>query len=315
MRVVVVGAGAVGGLVTAQLVRAGHEVTWLVRPGTSRHFGDLEIDRVDEPDRFSCRVPRIIEPGDPPPPHDCVLVCVRGDQLRDAVRDAARSLAMSVPWGIAAATLDEVTTPVRDAGVTGPVFAYHAAFGAWHDGSSRTLRWFPFGRTTSWVSAEGKFTAIAAAQEFACDLTAAGLPARAFLSTRRLFRWSLALQAPQAAGLDRCGWDYRVLADNRELRHVTAAGMREAARAVRFDTGWLGRWLAELPRSVFGWTMLKMPPWNDPWSPTVWSVHGPKTRGQCLGLLDELRGRLGRRGEPSAALDELWSLVRERSAP
>ena len=81
LRIAVVGAGAVGGIFGARLTLAGHEVTFVVRPGTASvlHRDGLRIDSV----QGDVHLPVVTTAIDPAVvgPVDVVLVCVKATQV------------------------------------------------------------------------------------------------------------------------------------------------------------------------------------------------------------------------------------------
>ncbi|GIF73880.1 ketopantoate reductase family protein [Asanoa siamensis] len=85
MRILVIGAGAVGGYFGARLARAGRDVTFLVRPRRAADLAERGL-RIREPDSAPERVDvttveRVAEP------YDIVLLAVKGYALDGAIRD------------------------------------------------------------------------------------------------------------------------------------------------------------------------------------------------------------------------------------
>jgi 2-dehydropantoate 2-reductase len=93
MRIVIVGAGGVGGLLGGLLQRAGHQVGFVVRGAqlAALRSGGLRIERA----RGSFHLPHVEVSDDPAalPPADAVLVCVKGWQVRELAPRLAPLLA------------------------------------------------------------------------------------------------------------------------------------------------------------------------------------------------------------------------------
>lgn len=86
MKVLIVGAGATGGYLGAALVRAGRDVTFLVRPTT---LARLDADGVrirGGAGESTIRVKAVVE-GDLDQPFDVVLLAVRSDAVESAIDD------------------------------------------------------------------------------------------------------------------------------------------------------------------------------------------------------------------------------------
>jgi 2-dehydropantoate 2-reductase len=93
VRIVVVGAGGVGGLVGGMLARTGHRVAFVARGAQLAALREGGL-RVEGP-RGSFHLPGIEAAEDPASlaPADAVLVCVKGWQVRDVARRLAPLLA------------------------------------------------------------------------------------------------------------------------------------------------------------------------------------------------------------------------------
>lgn len=116
MRVVVIGAGAVGGWFGGQLVRAGHEVTFVARGETHARLRDTGLTLNDDAPLPVTAVGTVAEAG----PHDVALLCVkvtdstRLDSLLDGLGDTPVALtqnSIEVPDLIAARLGPERTWP------------------------------------------------------------------------------------------------------------------------------------------------------------------------------------------------------------
>ncbi|WP_066956299.1 ketopantoate reductase family protein [Streptomyces lushanensis] len=100
MRLLVVGAGATGGYFGAGLVRAGRDVTFLVRPGRAAVLRErgLRLVGSGEDDHVEARLVTAAElrdPGGPYGPYDVVLVSVKATALAQAMEDIAPAVGPS----------------------------------------------------------------------------------------------------------------------------------------------------------------------------------------------------------------------------
>jgi 2-dehydropantoate 2-reductase len=300
MSFIVVGAGAVGAVIGALLAQAGHEVTFWVRPALRARLNTLSVERLHG--AHTSIKPRCLSEGDQVPPSDWVLVCVRGEQLDQALRDVALHMGPARRVAIAAVSLSSVREQGRAAGLTGELFALHVSFGSYAAGSEpHAFTWFPF-VLASMVTPDGERARLSAARELARTLSRAGLPARALLSMSTPMRFLSATSSVLALGWDLCDWQLARLAQEPVLRRETAAAMHEAARLVAPRRSLLSL----LPRFAFA-LFLRVLPWlMSARGRQVWLRHGPKIRAQTDYIARELL-RLGRaRGLPTAALTRLF---------
>src|SRR3954452_1998219 len=91
MRVLVIGAGALGGYYGARLVRAGGDVTFLVRAGRAEQLRRDGL-RVVSPHGDFVVQPKLILASDLKDPFDVVLVGVKSSSLDDAMAQFAPAL-------------------------------------------------------------------------------------------------------------------------------------------------------------------------------------------------------------------------------
>ncbi|MEU3185448.1 ketopantoate reductase family protein [Streptomyces sp. NPDC006923] len=94
MRLLVVGAGATGGYFGARLVRAGRDVTFLVRPGRAAVLRErgLRIKGSGEDDRIT---PRLVTAGELRDSYDVILLSVKATALARAMDDIAPAVGAS----------------------------------------------------------------------------------------------------------------------------------------------------------------------------------------------------------------------------
>ena len=88
MRVLVIGAGALGGYYGARMVRAGGDVTFLVREKRAEQLQKNGLQVVSPHGDFAVQ-PKIIQAGDLKEPFDVVLVGVKAYSLDDAMSQFA----------------------------------------------------------------------------------------------------------------------------------------------------------------------------------------------------------------------------------
>lgn len=290
MRFVIVGAGAVGALVGAQLARAGHAVSFWVRPAQRCERARLKIESVQggpgKPGAHYETFTQFLGPGDSPPAADWVFVCVRAEQLDATLQQIAAQFGELTPLVISAVSLDSVLLRARRHGLQGRVLAHHVSFGVHRDPADpEHFLWFPF-RAPSIISAEGERDSLAPARALARALQSAGLRSIGLLSARNPMKLMMALSAPFLAGWDVCNFELERLAENNELRHLTAGAMVEAARSQVFSGP--TRLLALLPALFWSCVLRVLPHLIGKNGRAVWVHHGPKIRDQtryCLELL------------------------------
>jgi ketopantoate reductase len=301
MRFLIMGAGAVGSLLGAQLHVAGHEVRFWVRPALRAPRKQLVVQRVGgAPLQIETA---FIGPGDVAPDSDWVLVCVRSEQLDAALAQVVRELGAARNVAISAVSFDNLLTRARRHGLTGCVLAHGISFGVWRDASEPArFHWFPFA-TPSMLSAEGEPDSLRPARELAAVLQQAGSPTRVMLSARAFTTWMVAVSAPLIAGWDVCGFVLERLAREPVQRRLTARAIAESTRALRLSGLWsLLTWVPAWAYAL----LLRALPWmigRD--GREVWLHHGPKIRDQTRHTLQIAMANAAERGTPAPALRTL----------
>lgn len=300
MHFVILGAGAVGSVLGALLAADGHRVQFWVRPSQRATLRGLTVHRVGGTS-VQLEAPSCLCPGDEVPATDWVLVCVRGEQLDDALRDVAVHMGATRRVAIAAVSLQRVTEQARAAGLEGPVYALHASFGSFAE-PERPLhyRWFPFDLPTT-VTPDGQREHAPAAHELARTLAHAGLPARSARSMNGSMRFMVAMNSVLALGWDLCGWQLARLVRSPELRSATARAMHEAARVALPPRSWL----RPLPAGLYGLALRVLALGMGRKGREVWLHHGPKIRPQTDAIVRQLVHELEQRGAPAHALRAL----------
>lgn len=301
MRVVIVGAGAVGAVVGTLLANAGHEVWfWLgARPRLARET--LSVQRRGGP-RVST-APRWLRAGDVIQASDWVIVCVRGEQLEDALADVRAYFGPERRVAIAAVSLSRVVAQARASGLSGEVYALHVSFGSYLDERDPGLfHWFPF-VTPSTVTPDGARAYLPQARALARALAAAGLPAAARLTMSGTMRFLVAMNSVLALGWDLAGWELAALARNPVLRAQTAAALHESlplALPARSP-------LRLLPRAGFSLFLRVFPRLMSARGREVWLRHGPKIRAQTEYITRQLIELGETAGNATPRLRELYS--------
>jgi 2-dehydropantoate 2-reductase len=88
MRILVIGAGAVGGYLGARLAEAGRDVSFLVRPGRAQQLRDNGL-RIISPHGETTLKPTLISADDIDTPYDLILLGVKAYALDAAITDFA----------------------------------------------------------------------------------------------------------------------------------------------------------------------------------------------------------------------------------
>ena len=91
MKLLVVGAGSVGGYFGGRLVQAGRDVTFLVRPGRAAQLAERGLEIVSPHGDVTLR-PTILTADQVTAPHDAVLLTVKGFHLDQAMEDIAPAI-------------------------------------------------------------------------------------------------------------------------------------------------------------------------------------------------------------------------------
>jgi ketopantoate reductase len=309
VKFIVVGAGAVGAVIGGMLEHAGHSVAyWLRSPRESLQA--FEVQRVAGARVRSLAPVGVSTASEPKPDSDWVLVCVRTEQLADALSQVALQLGAARAVAIATITVDGALHSARAAGLTGPVLALHIAFGSQQQvasaGEPRRLTWFPFS-VPSTVSSEGQPALRALASELARQLAAAGLPTRAVSRLSDSMRWLVAVTTALLPAWEQCAWDIRRLASHAVLRASAARAMREAACLVAPPRGlisWLSR---HVPPAFYRGLICVLPGLMGSRAGALWRQHGPKVREQTGYVLRDLLARAQRQGRSVPALTQLYA--------
>ena len=303
MRFLIVGAGAVGALVGAHLAQAGHEVSFWVRPHQRRENARLKIEPATRgqgvpPGRFE-RTARFLAPPDALPDCDWVFVCVRGEQLDETLRELAAQLDRHANVVISTVSFDGARAHARRHGLQGQVLAHHVSFGVHRDPEDpERLLWFPLA-TPSIVSAEGVKAQRSAARTLARTLNQAGLHSVSMLTSRNPMLLLNSLSGPFIAAWDLCDFQLERLAQDRELRQLTAKAMVEAPRNLPF-TGW-GRLFWLIPAWFWSCVLWLLPRVIGARGREIWLHHGPKIREQTRYCLAHVQ----RTTSPTPALHAL----------
>jgi ketopantoate reductase len=291
MRFIIVGAGAVGAVIGTLLQSAGHDVHFWLRPRLRAQLSAIEVERLN-----SARVaiaPRCLSVGETVPASDWVLVCVRGEQLDEALRDVVHNMGAERRVAVAAVSLSGVIEQARAAGLSGGVFALHVSFGSYTaearastPAQNLAFMWFPF-VAPSTVTPDRERAHMPEARALARALAQAGLPTRAVLSMNAAMRFLVATNSVLALGWDLCDWELAQLAKHAVLRRETAAAMHEAVRLAvpaRSPFLLLPRVCFDLFLRAFPWLMSKR-------GRAVWLRHGPKIRAQTDYVVRALLAR------------------------
>jgi 2-dehydropantoate 2-reductase len=309
MDFVIVGAGAVGTVLGVLLENAGHRVQFWVRPNRRADAGALTIERFGgEPRRIER--PRLVCAGDPPPSADWIVVCVRGEQLTAALTELARWTNSQQRVAIAAVSLHGVTAQARAAGVTGSIYALHAAFGSFADDEAADhFHWFPFVPPTT-VTPDGDRSRRDDAEQLARRLREAGLPTRAALDMNASMRLMVALNSVLALGWDLSEWRLDSLVRDRSLRRQTARAMQETVSLVSPRS-----WLRFCPSWAYEVTLRIIALFMGDKGRMTWLVHGPKIRAQTDAIVREIAAASSAE-TPAPVLSKLferWRAAREGS--
>lgn len=316
MNLIVVGAGAVGGVLGTLLERAGHRVWYWARPA-QRRVPRFIVQR-DRAAAIESGPLAWIDTTTPSlPASDWVLVCVRTEQLMAALTAVAARLGPERGVAIASVTIDGALASARAAGLRGPVLALHVSFGSGQMGDDPTqLEWFPFTTPTT-VSADGQPALVPAARELARALASAGVPSSAVLSMAGMMGFMVTSTSALLPSWELCDWDLTRLARDRELRRATARAMRETALAFAADGGFARYLSLAIPAALYD-AVLRVLPWiMGARARRLWLVHGPKITAQTGYFLRELLARATRAGKPMPELTKLaarWEARAPRAA-
>src|SRR5581483_1610703 len=303
MRILMIGAGSVGSVLTRHLESKANEVTYYVRAGRKAQLQRVKLLDARSGALHVRERPSAIEPSQKLPSVDTAILAVRADQL-DAALDVVAQLptAETVRIATASAGFDDLARirarfPGRAAAQIIPLFF------AYPDGD--VVRWWnpPLARTL--VTDEHDDASQPFAEELAAALVANGLPARALRSIGRARDAALAAGMPLVASFELARWDFDALARDAELRKLASRSMREGLRAM-FKNPIASRLIGPTPMPLLS-TMLRAAPSVMPAGvKEMWRVHGPKIAGQTRALLDTLIARAeGQDAESAGSLKEL----------
>ena len=285
MRIVILGAGAVGVVMGVALEHMKHEVIYLVRPGRRRQLQQLLLIHAATGETRCRERPQVAELGDDLPPFEWFLIATRGDQLQGAMEALHAHGKPGAALGVAAVSTIDLAE-VRASWPNAPVFTVTPAFCAWSE-EPGSWRWFQPPLVKTITSGEGDPESDKAAAEFAGALLAAGIPARAVPSAKRMLASLLAPGSALLAGWELAGWDALALARDGSLRKLTAQAIGEAARAVRDDDADLSlRLLTLVPAAALDLLLRALPVAATANLREMWKHHGPKIRGQTREILD-----------------------------
>src|SRR5689334_9169283 len=139
MRIVIIGAGAVGVSLGVSLEHMKHEVIYLVRKGRKKQLRRLTLVNAVTQQARKRDAPQVAELGDALPPFEWALLCGRGDQIDEGIETLAAHVGPHTKIGVAAASLDQLAK-VRAARAElmagaspGTVFSVTPAIAAWSE--------------------------------------------------------------------------------------------------------------------------------------------------------------------------------------
>jgi 2-dehydropantoate 2-reductase len=91
MRILIVGAGAVGGYFGGRLAQAGRDVTFLIRPARAKQLRQDGL-RIISPHGDTVLTPKLVSAGEINTPHDLVILSVKAYALEAAMNDFAAAV-------------------------------------------------------------------------------------------------------------------------------------------------------------------------------------------------------------------------------
>lgn len=308
MRILMVGAGAVGTVLTRAIEKTkGHDVTYYVRAGRKKLLSRVKLLDAKSGELYVRERPAVIEPQDPLPVFDTAILAVRADQLDEALDVVAR-LSGEVRIASTSAGFDDLVRirarfPGRAAVQILPMFM------AYPDGTD-AIRWWlpPLARTL--VTDQGGpgdgATGDEASKQFAEELTqvfvAGGLPARAVRGLGGARDAVFGAGMPILASLELAGWDVGALAHDKGLRTLASRAATEGLRAM--SGGVASRLLGFAPSPLVA-MLLRVAPAMPKDVQAMWRVHGPKIAGQTREILDRVIARGVARSAETGSLSEL----------
>src|SRR5438876_1072447 len=122
MRILIVGAGAVGGYFGSRLAQAGRDVTFLVRPARAKQLRRDGL-RIISPHGDAVLSPKLVSAEEIDMPYDLVFVSVKAYALEAAMNDFSAAVGPQAMWEkwIQLATLGAITWLIR--GTIGEIVA------------------------------------------------------------------------------------------------------------------------------------------------------------------------------------------------
>jgi ketopantoate reductase len=305
MKVLIVGAGAVGVVLGAHLKTRGHDVAFVTRTRRDPTAQAFQLRAVDGAETHRIDGPTVVVAGEPLAVADWVLVCVRFEQVDAALRSVASALGPHTRLGIAASLgRDDLRTAQTHAARA--VVSITPGFNAWPDDAVDVWRWYEVPFAPTLVSGEGDGRSDEAARALAEALRGGGLRVRfaasAYAEMLPLFSSGLAL----LAALELSGWDVAQLAADGARRRLTARAMREAANVVRDESRGLAiAALRRTPAALLSACLALLPLLFRGRVRAMWSHHGPKIRAQTRAMLDDLLAKARARARSATALAAL----------
>lgn len=302
MRALVVGAGAVGQVIGDALVRAGAQVTFLVKPAheaeARRGFELRPLNRGRTAVRFrDFGVVTVPEPG-----HDAVILTMSSTALRapafmpDLAARVGDATVVTVQPAIEDAEL--VATHVRAERVVTGMIGYLAYLDA-----GAVAFWFP---PLSRTALSGP-----RARPLARALAAGGLPCRVVSDAVTLRALGGAVLETVVTALEAAGWDHRALARDRALRGLACRAAREAvsiaARRRAVATPLLLRALGPFTLRLGLAAFARLAPFDIS---TFFRAHYAKISDQHLALAHHERAQARALGIPTPALEALQDAAR-----
>lgn len=136
MRIVFIGAGAVGGYFGARMVQAGLDVSFLLRPESARALRRIGLRLRSPLGDYTCPQPKVLEAGAAQAPADLVFVACKAEGVRAAAESASslvgrRTLVVPLQNGVdAPGTLAAVLGPESVVGGLSRIFAERVAPGS-----------------------------------------------------------------------------------------------------------------------------------------------------------------------------------------
>jgi hypothetical protein len=303
MRFTIIGAGAVGVFCGLHLAARGHVVTYRVRSGRAT---PSRLRLVHAPNGAVQEVEptlRALDAG--PDESDWVLVCVRGDQVEDAMASVDRVAPAGAPVMIAAAVTNETLATLRARHPGRALVTLTPMFNAWPHGEGE-WRWFTPPLMKNLLSFEDDLGAEPAARDLVRLFNEARIPSRAVASAYRRTLALFTTGLPMLAGWELSGWTPRMFRGAGELRALTARAMVEAGRTVRGEvSGFASFTLRLLAARLLSMVLALLPLLMPRNAVQMWIHHGPKIEAQTREMMDRILARAQAEGRPVPSLAAL----------